>query len=140
MDYSVIDELYDIYMNEYLFDAKEKFVGYLKRYQHRGENIKDILQNYIQIQTKSFSNFYESNKDENNNVKNIVKNITSAFEYFVEPIHAFIISNIYDENDIEEFKYDHTVVHRELTPNDLFKINHYVLFNNMHNHYCYNHF
>ena len=124
MDYSVIDELYDIYMNENLDYAKEQFYNYLENYKYRKkQNIKDIIHEYIQEQTKNFSNFYESNKDENKNVQNIIKNITLAFEYFVEPIHSFILSNIYKEIDLEETKFDNSIVHRELTPNDLFNIN-----------------
>lgn len=123
MDYSVIDELYDIYLNENLDYAKDQFIGYLKKYQYRGEyDLKQILKQYIDQQTKNFSSFYASNKDTNNKVKNMVKEITSAFETFVEPVHSFILSKIYDENDLEEMKYDHNIVHRELKPNDLFSI------------------
>ena len=67
MDHSVIDELYDIYTNEYLGDAEEKFIGYLKKYQHReGHSLTHILKQYIEEQTKNFASFYASNKDKNN--------------------------------------------------------------------------
>jgi len=123
MDYSVIDELYDVYMNDNLDYAKDQFIGYLKKYQHRSEHsLTYILKQYIEEQTKNFSSFYASNKDKNNKVKKLVKEITSAFETFVDPVHSFILSKIYTDSDLEEMKYNHDIVHRELKPNDLFSI------------------
>ena len=123
MDYSIIDTLYEIYMNEDLGYAEVIFTDYLKKSQKDANNIKAILQQYIQEQTKNISNYYASNKDENNKVKNIVKETTLAFETFIEPVSSFILYNFYDYYDLEEMKYNHTLQHKVLTANDLFSIN-----------------
>ena len=56
MDYSVIDTLYDIYINEDIIDAENQFRNYYKKLQQYGNHdFIATLQQYIKEQTQNIS-------------------------------------------------------------------------------------
>ena len=109
MSYSDIDKLYEIYLNEYILDAEDYFLSYY----HKPNFIKS-LENYIAEQTQNISNYYVSNIDANKKVDNIVEQITSAFEIFLNPINTFLIDFIYKDSNQDDYKYD--VFHEDVKP------------------------
>lgn len=115
MSYSDIDKLYEIYLNEYILDAEDYFLSYY----HKPNFIKS-LENYIAEQTQNISNYYVSNIDANKKVDNIVEQITSAFEIFLNPINTFLIDFIYKDSNQDDYKYD--VFHEDVKPHDLFSM------------------
>lgn len=122
MDYSIIDELYKIYLEEFIEDAEDIFEVYYKRYQTHGKHdLEATLQQYIAEQTKNFSNAYVSSKDDNNKVDQIVRETTSAFETMVTPVQFLMGDYVFKDTDIEEIKYD-GIKHEVLKPHDLFNI------------------
>lgn len=124
MDFSVIDQLYDIYINENSQDAENQFINYYKKFEQNGKHdFIETLQCYIKEQTQNISSYYISNKDEKKKVKKVVKETTSAFETLLPAIQTFILSKIYDDKDLENIKYETTIKHKELVPNDMFSIN-----------------
>lgn len=115
MDFSLVDELFDIYKNEDFHYAKDMFIKYYKKYGR--ENLFSILNEYIQQQTKGVASFFKSNKDEVNAEHNLVRDIVSAFDNLIMSVD-FVLLDILnlEEND----DYEHEI---HVKPHDFFRIN-----------------
>ena len=122
MDYSIIDELYEIYLNEFIEDAEESFEQYYKRYQMNGaHDLEATLQQYIKEQTQNFSNSFVSNKDNENKVDLIVRETAAAFESMLSPVQFLLDDYVYQDCEIEDLKFD-GIKHDIIKPHDLFNI------------------
>lgn len=114
MDYSIIDKLYEIYTNENMIDTEAIFSSNFKR-----AGFQEVLEQYIQEQSKKISPYYISKIDEKSKVDNIIKETTLAFETFVAPIQSFLLEYIYKGTRKKVFR-KNAKFHRDLKPHDLF--------------------
>lgn len=115
MDYSIIDKLYDSYLNDDSIDVENN----LRSHQYLPGFIETV-QSYIKEQTKLISNNYVSNVDEKNKVDLIVKQTTDAFEVLLDPIQTLIINYACKDSYFDIF--DDEMEHIEIKPHDLFSI------------------
>jgi len=122
MDYKIIDELYNIYLDEFIEVAEDEFELYFKKYQMNGNHdLEKTLQSYISDQIKFFSNSFVSNKDDKNKVDRIVRETASAFEAMVPPVQFFLNDFLYKDENLEELKFDGTKIDF-VKPHDLFNM------------------
>ena len=120
MDFSIIDELYNIYKNEDISYAKQQFGRYFYKYELAGEHdfIKTI-KDYIDQQVPFVSNYFISDKDENLNEHELIKDFVTAFENLIFPIETTIVDYLISTDNYQRDR----VEPREpvqIKPHDLF--------------------
>lgn len=123
MDFSVIDELYDIYRNEDIDYAVKKFGEYYYRHQINGN--KDLIQKlneFIKKETANIGLYYVSEKDNSYIEHGLIENIASLFESVLIPVEDYVFESIYDGYDEEEIK-DFNIPFKNRKPHDLFNMN-----------------
>lgn len=114
MDFSVIDELFNIYKDNSLEDAKVYFMDYLKN----KSGLINLIKEYINLESSNFANFFVSNKDEAADQHVIVNDIIFAFENIMPSVQFKLNRFLNDEYQFEEPIY----ACRDLRPHDLFKM------------------
>lgn len=95
---NIIDELYQTYMNESVFDACMIFHQKYINMNAKGINLVDILNDYVTSQSQAWKNYFVSDKTEREFITTS-RRIVAAFENMTKPI-TFQIQDYYPE--IEE--------------------------------------
>ena len=97
---SLIDELYQEYMNANIFDACGFFHKKYMNLNAQGVNLIDVLDRYISTQSQAWKNYFISNKTENEFVST-VRHIVSMFQDMEQPT-KYQISDYLEEDDKTE--------------------------------------
>lgn len=122
MKYPLVDEFYEVYQRESLYDAV-KYIGRKiskMRYAGLGDAIEEI-QKYIDDQTQVLANYYKSNQDINNKDFRVIQEVASAFEMLASAVNFYLPDYLYGgeaENYFDAYKEDYTMVR----PQNLFTI------------------
>ena len=95
---NIIDELYQTYMNESVFDACMIFHQKYITMNAKGINLVDILNDYVTSQSQAWKNYFVSDKTEREFITTS-RRIVADFENMTKPI-TFQIQDYYPE--IEE--------------------------------------
>ena len=122
MDFSIIDELYNIYKNEEIEYAAQKFEE--NYYKHQMYGNKDLflkLQEYIKKETASVANYFVSEKDSSYIEHGLIENIELLFEAVLIPVDDSVTQFVYEGLDLDEIK-DYHIPLKLRKPHDLFNM------------------
>ena len=123
MDFSKIDELYDVYKNDDIIYAEQMFDEYYAKYQQYGNHdFINSIKEYIKQQASFVANYFVSNKDDKYLEHNIVTDVVAAFENLLAPVDGVISAFVYNDADLDQPYFSPTVP-KMLKPHDLFNIN-----------------
>lgn len=120
---SLIDELYQEYMNANIFDACGFFHKKYINLNAQGVNLIDVLDRYISTQSQVWKNYFISNKTENEFVSTI-RHIVSMFQDMDQPT-KYQISNYLEEDYETEDNIDNFDIESDLfaaTPHFIFNL------------------
>ena len=122
MDFSVIDELYEIYQNEDIAYAEEMFGNYYKNNEKHGRGyLINLLKEYVKQQTPFVANYFVSNKDEAFEDHTLIRDFVTAFENQIMAVDYLLV----DVLKKDEMAYDGVVSDtpsKMLRPHDLFNM------------------
>jgi len=122
VDFSIIDDLYEIYKNEDIVYAQEMFDSYYYKHQMHGRmDLIAKLQEYIKQQTASVGNYYVSEKDDSFSEHLLIESIVLLFENVLIPVSDLLVDFVFDGVAEEEIK-DYDIPLKMTKPHDLFNM------------------
>ena len=122
MDFSIIDELYNIYKEMDIAQAEDIFGSYYVNNQlHGPKNLIQTINEYIKQQSSYVSNYFVSEKDSSFVEHRLVENIVSYFNEVLIAVDELVVDFVFDGMTAEEVK-DCAISLQMRKPHDLFKM------------------